>query len=167
MLLFALLACSNGSNPAFMGGGEPHAEGQSPDEEDYNPLGLGGDDTGTTDTTGGTGQDPDGPELVAGAAEWMDDDTVNFSIAYTDAQDDVVGGGLYWDLTTGGDLSGSYAIVDSTAYEDGVNCLAESDALKFAVNGADASVAWTLGVTAEDAAGNQSNRLVVDVAAGG
>ena len=168
MIVLVLLACSNSSVPGFAGGGERHAEAVAAPPEVYNPRGIGQDDTGdtttTTTTTTSTEGDPDGPVLSAVEYEWTGVTRLAVGVGYTDEQDDVEGGQVYWDLTGMDDLSGSYT-VDTAGYESGVSAALEEGMIYFELTSADSTQAWTIGVTVEDASGNESNRLVQDIAA--
>lgn len=170
MLLTVLLACSNAENPSFFPGGEAHAEGVAATQEDYNPLGIGIEpDTGGggSDTT--TATSADGPVLGTFTTAWTSTTTLSVDITYTDVDDDVLAGHLYWDLTSpdGGDLSGDYTVVDSADYVEGDNATAGGGSFGFAILGADATQGWTLGVTPVDSAGNYGARALADVEASG
>jgi len=168
MFVLALFACSNTSPPGFAGGGERHSEGVAASEDVYNPWGIGDDeDTGTTTETTettDTNGDPDGPVLSAVDYDWTGVTRLALTVAYTDTQDDVEGGYVFWDLTGEDDLSGSYE-VNTAGYESGMNAENQGSALFLELTSADSTKAWTFGVTVEDASGNQSNRLVQDIAA--
>ncbi len=167
MLLTVLLACSNSQNASFFGGGEPHATGEQATVDEYNPLGIGAStDTGGTDTTTAV-TSPDGPVLSEITTQWTNSTTLTVDVLYTDPQDDFVGGHVFWDLTGDTDLSGDYPVVDSGEYVEGTNAAAGSGFVGFVILGADDAVGWTIGLTAQDVAGNQGARLLADVAAAG
>ena len=169
MLLSLLIACDTSNRASFYGGGEPHAEGVQATEDEYNPYGIGQtEDTGGTDTTDTTTHttSADGPVLDGLVGEWVDSITLAIVFAYTDPQDDFVGGHVYWDLTGNSDLSGDYSVVATADYVEGSNAVAESGAGALVIEGADSSVGWTFGATPVDGAGNYGARVVVDIAAG-
>jgi hypothetical protein len=170
MILPLLVACSNLSDPAFFGGGTRTATGE-----------LAGADTGSTDDTGsdtgnggGGGGDEDAPEITDGSAffetlESAEADFLKVVLSYTDTQDDVVGGKVFFDVIEDGGApqTESMTLVSAEDLSDLTSQAAVADGnVSFVWGPVDTSNDYIVdAIIVKDAAGHESNAWALEVAA--
>jgi hypothetical protein len=169
MILALLVACSNLSDPAFFGGGTRTATGE-----------LAGADTGSSADTGadtgngGGGGEEDAPEITDGSAffealESAEADFLKVVLSYTDTQDDVVGGKVFFDVIENGGApqTESMTLVSAEDLSDLTSQAAVADGnVSFVWGPADTSKDYIVdAIIVKDAAGHESNAWALEVAA--
>ncbi len=161
-VLTLLAGCSNVGSLPFNGGGARLASGlvASPDTGDTGDTGSGGD----------TGTDAGAPEILSGTAGYTVDEAsrvyILAGIAIDDAEEDVVGGKIFFTILADGEAIGDdqRTITDDASADPVTEAVLGDGTITFTTDEVEEGATHTLNpVFVRDSANNRSNEIEIDV----